>query len=189
MFRKIFAVVAALLMLVSLAGCEDTPAVSDDIDYGYVEGYYSDLAHEVKTSGGLIIEQMYFLCTDPEFKNPVGKKDVYFDDNTGKMNKYVVTMGVYNVEQITTYTEGDNNSKYYSDIYFDEDENMTRVAYENIETASDGAVIRVVGEECYYPGGAVKKSLHLEEYRDGELTKTTDCEYDEEGNMTSEVIE
>ena len=187
MFRRAFAVFAALFMLISLVGCEDTPAISDDIDYGYVEGYYSELAHEVTTRDGIIIEQMYFLCTDPELENAVGKKDVYFDSETGKMNRYVVTIGVFNIEKIFTYNEGES-VKYYSEMYFDEDQNMTLGVFDNSETISDGTVVRSTGEQTYYPGSSVMKTFHMEEYHDGELFQTTDREYDEDGKMTAEVI-
>ena len=193
MSKKICAVLAVLLILCSLSGCAAATAQSgkldgsDSTDYGYVEGYYSQLAYEVKNDNGDVTEQMYFLCTDAEFEDPVGKKSVYFDDK-GKMNKYTITMGVLQTEWIINYVEGDNGSSYFSEMHYGEDEKLLNGKFDNNYTNADGVLIREVGEQEYYEGSAVMKRFFLEEYRDGSLYQTTERLYDEAGKMTSESI-
>lgn len=188
MIKKIMTLLIALV-LVFLTGCKDKPAVSDEVtDYGYFEGYYSQLAHDVTNENGIVTNQLYFLCTDPEFKDPVGKKDVYFDGETGEMTRYTVTIGVLKVELIVSYTKGENAS-YYSEMHFDDDENIEYGSWENNYINNDGQQVRAVGEQTYYPGGWAVKTFRQEEYRDGELYETVTREYDEDGNMTSENIE
>lgn len=187
MSRKILAVLAALVIACSFAGCA-TETQGENIDYGYFEGYYSQIAYEVRTDAGVLTEQMYFLCTDPEFADPVGKKNVYFDEN-GELNKYVVMIGPFKTELLITYAKGDNDSSVYSEIYYDENECMTNGKWDNYYKDPDGVVVRELGEQEFYSDGVTTKSFRLERYLDGELSETTVREYDEEGNMTSETIE
>lgn len=187
MNKKIFAAAAALVMLISLAGCAGS-ANTANTENGYFEGYYSGLAYEVKSGDGVITEQMYYLCSDPELSKVVGRKDVYYDEKTGEMNKYTVTIGTTKISQIVSYTNGDDAS-YYSEIIYDDNEKVSNGSWESNYINSDGVGVKELGHQEYYSGGNTVKSFHLEEYRDGELYQTTNREYDEAGNMTSETIE
>lgn len=179
MSKKLFAVIFAVMII--FCGCEK-PAVSDNAeDYGHVDGYYSQLAYEVKNDDGAITELMYFLCTDEELVNAVGRKDVHFDVETGEVTGYTVNIGVEKPEKIINYAVTENDI-YYSEMYFNDEGQIERSSWENHYLKAEGGEVKEVGSEEYYDNGVKKKSEYTR-YQGGEVIETSLTEYDESGNV------
>ena len=177
MAKKILTVIAAIMLL--LCGCAEQTD-SKNIDNGFFEGYYSSLAYEVRTDDGTVTEQMYLLCSDEELKEPVGRKDIYFDGETGEVKKYTVTIGEEKTKLIVEYVKGDSSSA-YSEVHYNDSELPERIVWENHYTSTDGSDMKEVGEETYYADGVTKKTFRDETYRGEELVESTYKEYDEHG--------
>lgn len=186
MSRKIFSAIFAILMIVGLSACSDKKEVINT-DMGSFEDYYSELAYEVTNEDGIVTEQMYFLDTDAEHTNTVGRKDVYYDPETGKMVKYTVSIGVGKISRIVNYAIGGNGDN-YSEMFFDDDENLTSGKWDNNYTDTDGAKVREVGHQEYYTNGKIS-TYYGEVYRDGVLSEKVTREYNEDGVLTSETME
>lgn len=182
MKKLIIAMMALMLLL-----CACSVPTSGKIDYGSFEGYYSMLAYEVRGDDGVVTEQMYVLCTDKDFENPAGKKDVFFDADSGEMSKYTVTIGVDEISEIVSYTSGEGSS-YYSEMYF-EGGAIARTVWDNSYPDENGVLLRSKGEQTYYTDGVSVKTFVEEAYRDGVLETTTTREYAEDGSVKSETVE
>ncbi len=185
MFRKITALAAAALMMAALSGC--ALQTLKNSDYGEFEGYFSELSYEVTNDAGDVTEQMYILHTDEEHRDSVGKKDVYFDDN-GEMYKYNVTIGSDRVEEIVSFTKGED-SGFYSELHFDENEVMIKAVWDNSYISDDGESERDYGEREYFPDGKTVKREYTERYIGGKLIERITREYSESGDLTLEKTE
>ena len=181
-----------LCVLLSFAACKKTnegklPSANiDTSEYGEVEGYYSSLAYEVVQENGDVDELMFFLHDDAEMLNPVGMKEVVFDDN-GEVEKYTITIGVDQLEKYITYVKN-QNGEYYSEIGFGEGDVMISSKWENISVdAESGDISKSIGNQTFHANGKVKTEHH-ELYINDALTSTTDKEYDENGELISETI-
>lgn len=188
LFSKILCAILALMLAVSLAGCNEIDHgdnFEEATDYSYVEGYYSELAYETVTDN-VTTELIYLLCTDEKFENAVGKKVINFDSE-GNMIKYTITIGVVRVEQLITFSQN-GDSSYYSDILFDENEKMTSATWENITKDSEtGDIVKSIGTQEYFENGSVK-TYHEEKYVKDSLKETIDREYNESGELVKETI-
>ena len=182
--------IAAALMITALllAGCGETVASTQVLDYGDFEDYYSSLQYEVRNDDGVVTEQMYFLCTDPELTGIAGKKSVYFNGETGEMNRYTVTIGILAVERVYSYTKDDLGLTYYTEMFYDSGQVLKRGTWDNNYFDTEGKTYRDTGEEVYYTDGKTVKTFHLEHYEDGKLVETTDRTFDPHGEMTSETV-
>ena len=182
LFIKIICFALALTAALSLVACKKNK-IDEAVDYGYVEGYYSELAYETKSDGSTT-EFIYLLCTDEELTNAVGKKVVNFDMQ-GNMTGYTITIGVKKIERLISYSCGENAS-YYSDITFDKDEKMTVASWENVETNTEtGVTTKNIGVQEFYENGKVKTET-VEIYTNDKLDSKTVKEYNEEGELVSE---
>lgn len=180
--KKLIIILSALTLL--LCGCS-VPAGSSKIDYGSFEGYYSNLAYEVKGEDGTVSEQFYVLYSDKEMEHAAGTKDVFFDGD--RLLRYSVTIGVVDIEQLVTYNEGEDSS-YYSVMYFGNGK-LTRTEWENKYPDENGYSMRSTGYEIYHPDGRTVKTFREELSRNGELEAITTREYAEDGTVTSETVE
>ena len=180
--KKLIIILSALTLL--LCGCS-VPAGSSKVDYGSFEGYYSNLAYEVKNEDDSVAEQFYVLYSDEEMEHAVGTKDVFFEDD--RLMRYSVTIGVKDVEQLVTYNAGEDSS-YYSVMYF-EDGKLTRTEWENEYSDENGDSMRSTGYEIYHPDGRTVKTFREELSRNGEIDTVTTRERAEDGTVTSETIE
>ncbi len=182
MAKKLLAAIAVIALL--FCGCAGKETESENIDYGYFEGYYSVLAYEVRTDAGIVTEQMYLLCTDEELQDPVGRKDVYFNGETGELTKYTVTLGKDKTELVVEYVKGDTSSA-YSEAYYSDSEKLEKLVWKNDYTDADGNAMTESGEETYYSDGVTKKTFKDETYRGEELVDSKYEEYDEHGTLIS----
>lgn len=179
----------ALLMALScFSGCGDgeTPVDSPSAgEYGAYEDLFPKLTYEVKTQDGKITEQMYGLYRDEELTTLVGMKDVYFSEETGKMNQYIVTIGLIILEKTVTFKEDNKGNTFLSEMHYSSDGVVAKGNSENNYVDAEGVKIREVAQQEYYSDGASVKKLKVEVYRDGELASTTVQTFDEQGNVTS----
>ena len=177
MSRKIIAAAAALILL---SGC--SKAVNGGkLDYGYVEGYFSELAYEVRTEDGTVTERMYVLGDEKDFTEPIGRKDVYFDADTGEMTDYTVNIGEDDDPELVISFKQGNGSSYYTEVHYAEDGRISSVNWENYFPNEDGETVHQTGEETYYPGSNIKKTFTDMYYLDGELIDSQNITYDAEG--------
>ena len=191
MFRKIISLILAACLTCALAGCGERKAPDAPVAgtaAGEFEGYYSQLSYEVYNDDGTVAEQMYNLCTDEDFLYIAGMKDVYFDAD-GNVSRYVVTMGMLNIEYVINYYTDGSGGTYYEKLYYNESGTVIKGEWYNNFSDPDGAQIRDCGSQEFYDDGRTPKSLTVERYTDGELTSKTVTEYDEDGNVTSESAE
>ncbi len=195
MSGKILSVIlAAVCLAFSLCGCGDKnklPTPEEPVAgtaAGEFEGYYSQLNYEVYNDDGTVAEQMYYLCTDEDYVHIAGQKNVYFGED-GRVQRYVVTMGMLNIEYVINYFSDDNGGEYLTKIYYNDETVVEKGEWDNNYTTPDGVKIHETGYQEYYSDGKTVKTFYLEEYSDGELIRTTSREYDEEGNMTSETVD
>lgn len=188
--KKFLMIGLALLMALScLCGCADDNAAVDSPsagEYGAYEDFFPKLTYEVKNQDGKITEQMYGLYRDEEFKTVVGMKDVYFSEETGKMNQYIVTLGLIVLEKTVTFREDNNGNTFLTEMLYNSDGIVTKGNSENNYVNADGVKIREVAQQEYHTDGISVKKLKVEVYRDGELASTTVQTFDEDGNLTSE---
>lgn len=180
---------AILLIFCGVCGCADNEAAVDSPsagEYGAYEDLFPKLTYEVKGQDGKVTEQMYTLYRDEEFKTIVGMKDVYFSEETGKMNQYIVTIGLIVVEKTVTFREDDKGNTFLTEIHYDSSGAATRGNSENNYVDDEGVKIREVAEQEYYEDGVTVKKLEVETYRDGELSSTMVQNFDEEGKLITE---
>lgn len=185
--RKIGIFIAAVTMI--LCGCSAEAGLGG-MDYGSYKDYESELAYEVKSEDGQISEQMYYLFRGEYDENtvPNGTKDVFFDENGKEVVKYTVTIGTDTIDELVTYATGNDETVYYSEMYFDDGE-LARAVWDNQFLGENGKKIRQKGEETYYPESGIKKHFIMETYIDGELNSTSEKDYNENGEVISEKDE
>ncbi len=183
-FTRIICIVLILLSVITLTSCKKDK-IDKNVDHGYVEGYYSELAYETKIDG-TTTELIYILCTDEELTDAVGKKVVSFDTE-GNMTEYTITFGAGKISRLIAYKCSDIAS-YYSDISFDENEKMTEASYENVTTNTEtGDVTKTVGSQTYFENGKVKSETS-ETYVNDKLDSKVEREYNEAGELVNETI-
>ena len=191
MIKKILIFLMALSVIISLSACgEETVAKragAVSLDGSEYDGYYSQLAYEVKT-GEAVSEQMYYLFEHEGDEQAVGKKNLYYDAETGDLERYTVSLGKDYCEKVIDYRRG-YTSTTYSELFYDADGNLTRAIWENTVDGDDGAFYRDAGEQTFYEGSSNVKTFTQDRFKDGEKYETVTREYDEEGNITSEVTE
>lgn len=193
LFNKILCVLLLMVMMITFAACNDNsnegklPSANIDTSpYGEVEGYYSSLAYEVVQENGDVDELMFFLHDDAEMLNPVGLKEVIFDEN-GEVAKYTISIGTEYMEKYMTYVKN-SNGEYYSEIEFSAENVMSSSKWENISVdAESGDISKSIGNQTFYENGKVKTEYH-ELYINDVLSSTTIKEYDENGELISETV-
>ncbi len=194
MIKRIIACfLAAVSVLAVFAACGSKPVESKragevSLDSDEYDGYYSQLIYEVKDANGVISEQMYYLYENEGDKTAVGKKNLYFDTETGEMCRYTVALGRDYCEKIIDYARGYTSTD-YSELYYSEDGSLTRAFWENTATNEDGEFFLDTGEQTFYPDGTTVKTFWQDRYKNDVKYESVKMEYDEEGNVTSEVIE
>ena len=171
--KKILAALSAALIL---AGCS-VPANTGAMSFGPAEDYEKELAFEVKDDDGKITDQLYILYNDGEKTDVAGKLDVHYRDDNGELRGYEVTIGTTEISELVTYTNSDDGSVYYNEIYFD-GELVTREVWDNLLPGEGGSKMRYTGENTYYPGTSQLKTAQEKVYRDGELESEKNDSYD-----------
>ncbi len=194
MMKKIFICLAAVAMLAALSACGKEPAEAAkragavSLDESEYSEYYSQLAYEVRASEDVISEQMYYLYEHEGDKQAVGKKNIYYDTETGEMERYTVSLGKDYLEKVIDYRRG-YTTTIYSEMFYDADGNLIRAIWENTAKGDDGAFYRDSGEQTYYEGSSDVKTVRQDRYKDDVIYESLTQEYDKEGNIISETKE